>query len=211
MSFDWLNHIAESIEGQSDCPIMIMLAGPNGAGKSTFYERFLSVLEYDFFNADIAAQEVFNGHPENDDQSRQMQSSITQQVNDALSSQKSFIRETVFSDTKGYKIEELRKANALGYFVILIYIGIDSPDISAIRIQQRVKNGGHNVPAEKLPRRYTDSLVNLRNAIGIPDRTYIFDNSSAEKPLNCLLAFNGTKPLYQCDTMPEWASTISPV
>lgn len=41
----------------------------------------------------------------------------------------------------------------------------DNPQINVARVKHRFKNGGHDVPVEKITSRYFRSLDNLRAAI----------------------------------------------
>ena len=45
------------------------------------------------------------------------------------------------------------------------------------RVKNRVREGGHHVPTDKIIQRYERTLENLYEAIRIVDRSYIFDNS----------------------------------
>jgi predicted ABC-type ATPase len=49
------------------------------------------------------------------------------------------------SDRKDAKLDQLRDAQRRSSAVVLIFIGIDSPALSEIRVQGRVANGGHDV------------------------------------------------------------------
>jgi hypothetical protein len=57
--------------------------------------------------------------------------------------------ETVFSDTQGAKVDFLKECRSNGYTVVLVFIGLESADLSRGRIMERVEAGGHDVPDEK--------------------------------------------------------------
>ena len=65
----------------------------------------------------------------------------------------------------------------------LYFVCTNSPDINVLRVQQRTREGGHDVPEEKIRVRYERSLANLTQAISIAYRTYLFDNSGREASL----------------------------
>ena len=65
------------------------------------------------------------------------------------------------------------------------YQRTSSSDINVRRVQERVRNGGHDVPEEKIRSRYTRSLQNLAKLVRIADRTRVIDNSGAEPSLIC--------------------------
>src|SRR5687768_12281313 len=109
-------------------PVLICVAGPNGAGKSTFVQRYLEPLALRFVNADNIAKALFPAAPgEVAYKAAQLAEALRQ---DLAARRVTFCMETVFSDREGSKIAFLRQARAVGYFVILIFIGIESSDLS---------------------------------------------------------------------------------
>ena len=62
----------------------------------------------------------------------------------------SFCMETVFSDPYGAKLRFLRECRSKGYIVVLIFVGLDSVELSRGRIMERVEAGGHDVLDEKI-------------------------------------------------------------
>lgn len=68
------------------------------------------------------------------------------------------------------------------YRIELNYLWIPSADFSAQRVASRVANGGHDIPAEAIARRYGKSLWNLVNLyMGLADYVAVWDNSE-ERP-----------------------------
>ena len=63
-----------------------------------------------------------------------------------------------------------------GWKVVLIYLYIPSAEFSAFRVQQRFEQGGHNVPAETIVRRYPRSIKNLFLYSEVCDQTLCFNN-----------------------------------
>jgi predicted ABC-type ATPase len=95
-----------------------------------------------------------------------------------MEARQSFSFETVMSSPD--KVLFLRRALAAGYRTYLYFVATDDPDINISRVELRVKEGGHNVPHQKIKSRYYRSLGLLADAIGSSNRAYIFDNSGAE-------------------------------
>lgn len=156
-------------------PQLIVLAGPNGAGKSTYYEAFLAESPLPFLNADLFAEETGVDSLE---AAKIMDVTRDRMIADGLG----FITETVFSDPDGRKLGMLRRAIAAGFDVRLVYIGLESIELSALRIEQRLGQGGHDVPRDRLARRYERSLHNLKEAIRFVPQVVLIDNSSADEP-----------------------------
>lgn len=73
-------------------------------------------------------------------------------------------------------------AKACGYEVILVFIRLDDVSPNQARIAQRVQEGGHAVPPEKVETRIPRRLVNIQTALPLCDRVYIIDNRSLENP-----------------------------
>lgn len=94
-----------------------------------------------------------------------------------LNNTTAFSMETVLSDPVGDKLEFLRKAVRSGYFVVLLAVGLDSPEKSIERVSLRVARGGHNVKHDRIRSRYPRVLNNLSQAVGIVSLALIVDNS----------------------------------
>lgn len=176
-----------------------MLAGPNGAGKSTFYESHLSALGLPFLNADVlvahTGMDTYEAAERIDDARRIF---VTRRMG--------FVTETVFFDPVGAKVDFMAEADALGFDVQLIYIGIEDAEFSAERVAARVRAGGHDVPLEKILARYARTLENLERAIDRLPRVTLYDNSSFDEPFRLIAEFRNGKLHSSCvNPMPPWA------
>ncbi len=83
--------------------------------------------------------------------------------------------ETVMSHPN--KLDFLVSAKNLGYRVYLYYIATEDPDINVNRVSIRVTQKGHNVSNKKVKDRYYKSLQQLKGAIKLSNRAYLWDNS----------------------------------
>lgn len=90
----------------------------------------------------------------------------------------SFSFETVFSHPA--KIDILKKAQAEGFRTYMYFVATENPSVNVKRIQQRVKDGGHNVPEDKTIARYYRCLEQIRYALPYLNRAYFFDNSTEQ-------------------------------
>jgi predicted ABC-type ATPase len=184
-------------------PQLALIAGPNGAGKSTYYDAFLSDSELPFLNADLLA-----AHTGID--SFEAARTLDGERERRVANGEGFITETEFSDPGGEKLRLLEAAQAAGFDVTLIYIGVASPELSSHRIDQRIGHGGHDVPRVKLPGRAARSLENLRKSIPVLDRIKVYDNSSRELPYRLLAIFEKGELTWSTDDVPAWAKGIIP-
>ncbi len=181
-------------------PLLVMLAGPNGAGKTTFYEAHLKQLGLPFLNADVLARAT-------DLDAYRAAQTIAGIRDQLIEGKESFITETILSDPVGEKIEVLARAADAGFDVTLIYIGLESCDLSRERVHARVSAGGHDVPLDKLAARYERSLDNLKRGIVRLPRVLLYDNSSFASPHRFLAEFQSGKLIRQGEeNAPAWAS-----
>ncbi|MCF7674395.1 MAG: zeta toxin family protein [Akkermansiaceae bacterium] len=180
-------------------PRLLMLAGPNGAGKSTFFTTHLADKGLPFINADRIAAELELGAYE---AAGIAESIRVRMVNEG----RSFITETVLSDPVGAKVAFLQQAHATGYDITLIFIGLESTELSAGRVMARVQKGGHDVPSDKIMARFERTLLNLERAIDLLPQVIVYDNSSAQAPYRFLAEFRSGR-LHQRTKgpVPQWA------
>lgn len=112
----------------------------------------------------------------------------------------SFTFETVMSHPD--RLRSLRDGLRRGYRTYLYYICTDDPLINAGRIESRVKQGGHAVPAAAVADRYVRSLALLPRAIDVSSRAYLFDNSEKEHRL--VAEYEAGELIRMADDPPGW-------
>ena len=127
--------------------------------------------------------------------------------NALVCSSSSFACETVFSHPS--KIDFIRKAKENGFRVYLYFIATRDPLINQGRVENRVRSGGHDVPADKIVLRYSRCLDNLYDAICLCDKTFLFDNSESKSPFtynNFAEVLGGSCHIIST-SVPEWFVT----
>lgn len=183
---------------------MVAVAGPNGAGKSTFVETFLKSTGILVVNPDDVAKGL----------SQATRDAIAYEAarladtwrHDLVARGVSFCMETVFSDPHGAKVGFLKECQSRGYAVVLVFIGLESADLSRGRVMERVDGGGHDVPDEKIVARFPRTFINLRHALSFVNQALLFDNSSADKPYRFVAEFKDGKRRPRKGYRPAWAS-----
>ena len=181
-----------------------ILAGGNGSGKSTFYQQFLSATGLPFINADILAKQLDAEHPE---AISYKAAKLAEKLRlNLLHTGISFCFETVFSHPS--KIDFLAKAKSNGYEIILVYIHLISDQLNQARVAQRVAEGGHNVPTEKIVTRIPRTMQHVRDALLLVDTALFYDNSSYSLPFLSIAILNKGKLQIQQETLPNWAEFI---
>jgi len=181
-----------------------ILAGGNGAGKSTFYRTQLAPLGLPFVNADILAKEVYPQSPE--EHSYDAAKLATEIRFQLLHEGRSFCFETVFSHPS--KIDFVAQAKALGYEIILVFIHLDSVSLNQARVAQRLSEGGHNVPDEKVASRIPRVLQNIKKTLPLCDQVRILNNSRIDSPFEQVAVIRNGKKLQQEIALPDWAKEL---
>jgi len=181
-----------------------LLAGGNGAGKSTFYRTRLAPLGIPFVNADLVARELF---PESPELHSYEAMQIVEEIRDnLLIDGRSFCFETVFSHPS--KVDFVGKAKALDYVVILVMIHLEATSLNKARVAQRVEEGGHDVPDEKIESRIPRLLRLVRTVIPLCDYVYLLDNSLADNPFIQVLTIRNGQVEKILDPLPDWAGQL---
>ena len=170
-------------------PKCYIVAGPNGAGKTTFALTYLPTIAscLDFINAD----EIAKGLSPLDFEAgllragRLFMESLVQHIK----ARKDFAFETTLSG-RAY-LSRIKEWRLSGWKVFLFYLFIPNVDFSVMRVRQRVLQGGHDIPADDIYRRYPRSIRNLFDYAEICDYTFCFDNTGNqtipifEKSMGC--------------------------
>jgi len=182
-------------------PFLVLLAGPNGSGKTTLYEtRIARAFNAPFINADLIQRDELR---QVDMDAAYRAARIAEERRRAcLTKGQSFATETVFSHPS--KLDLIRDAKAVGYRIIVFHVGVDNPDLSVARVAERVGEGGHNVPEEKIRRRYDRNGPLIKQAVLQSDVAHIFDNSGLNMPPVRVLSFVNGHPDYSADRIPTW-------
>ena len=120
-------------------PRLWVIAGPNGAGKSTLVgarlKRYLPVV-----NPDDIARDL----PEDHQRAARAGRMALREREALLAARQTFAIETTLSGAGGLRF--IARCKAAGSRVMFIFIGLDSPGLSRMRVLDRVEKGGHDVP-----------------------------------------------------------------
>lgn len=160
-------------------PNLFIIAGCNGAGKTTasitIFPDILNCRQ--FVNADYIAA----GLSPFDVESVAIEAGriMLHRIDELIAAGEDFAIETTLA-TRSYVLL-VHRAQALGYKVSLIYIWLRSHEMAFERVAERVRNGGHNIPADVIERRYYKGLSNLfKLFMPICDTWIVADNSFKE-------------------------------
>lgn len=182
-------------------PTMIVLAGPNGAGKSTLYQtRIAPSFAGPFINADIIQRDELRDPSPAASYDAARIASLRR--TDYLTQGRDFVTETVFSHPS--KLELVDDARMRGFTVIVMHVGVDTPDLSVARVSARVEEKGHVVPEDKIRDRYARGAPLIRAAVLKADRAMVFDNSSLNQPPSHCLTFANGGLTFAVPFLPAW-------
>jgi predicted ABC-type ATPase len=159
-----------------------IIAGSNGSGKTTFARKFLP--DYakctNFVNADLIAQGLSPFSP----RIAAMKAGrlVLEQIHNLADKNSDFAFETTLAG-KSY-VSFLKNLKHRGYFIRLFFLWIPNPELALARIKDRVAEGGHDVPAADVRRRFSRGIYNLFKLYRpILDSWMLFDNSRATPSL----------------------------
>jgi predicted ABC-type ATPase len=150
-------------------PKVMVFAGPNGSGKSTATKGFR--IEGIYVNAD----EIKKQKKCSDLEAAQEAESIREFC---LSNRLDFTFETVLSTRRN--LDLLHRAKDAGYKILAVYVTTVDPQLNVMRIENRVAQGGHDVPIEKILSRYNASIKNIKELISLSNVCIIVDNTGTE-------------------------------
>lgn len=189
-------------------PFVILIAGPNGSGKTSLTRQILShnwALDAEYINPDEIAQKELGNW--NDPSKILIAAELAEnRRNTAVQERRNFVFETVFSAPD--KISFLLSCLEKGYFIRFFFISTQDPMINAQRVNQRILEGGHSVPFEKIISRYTKSIANCIRISSSVDRLYLIDNSYDGKSPQILFRAEKGIIAKQYSNIPNWAKPI---
>jgi predicted ABC-type ATPase len=188
-----------------------LLAGPNGAGKSTLYKALVASgsigSELEFVNADLYEQRHLQHIADLQKRSEAARDWADSQREALLKAKVGFVSETVFSHES--KLALINKAQATGFDVVLYVVSLDDPQRLLARVSQRVREGGHDVPAQRILDRYPRTMANLKKAVRLADLAFVYDAAEVEQGAHFLVAIcEKEKTSWLITESPRWVQTL---
>lgn len=151
--------------------IYTLIGGVNGTGKSSLtgsmrYTRsdFGVVVDPDMLTVQCGGDEYEGGKL------------AVERIENALKDGVNFTQETTLSG--GYPKRLCKRAKEAGYYIRLFYVGLDTVDESIRRIQNRVKRGGHDIPAKDVNARFSHRFEDVLKILPYCDEAKFFDNDN---------------------------------
>ena len=156
-------------------PTCWIVAGPHGAGKTTFALEYLPQIAgcRIFVNADLIADGLAPLAPE---RMRVAAGRLfLREIERNAASRRDFGFETTLSGRAHLRL--VRRLKADGWRVELVYLSLPCVEVAELRVAERVRHDGHDIPLPDIERRFVRSLDRLfDDYVTLVDRTVCFFN-----------------------------------
>ncbi len=155
-------------------PTLLVIAGCNGSGKSSF-SKALTPDNNSAYDYDLVFLDKYNSLIDNELKERMAHNlsmdNLKSNINSSIKEKSNFCYETNFNSTPLHWPEIFKKAN---YRIELAFFCLDSIEKAKKRVQIRVENGGHFVPALEIEKRYNLGFQNLNKHWKFFDAIHLF-------------------------------------
>lgn len=158
-------------------PRCVIIAGPNGAGKTTFAREFLprEAGIVHFVNADLIAAGLSPLKPEL--AALAAGRLLLSELDRLAAARADFAFESTLSGLT--YAARMREWKAAGYRIEIVFLQLASVRLALRRIGDRVKQGGHAVPAADVRRRFHRGWKNFKTTYrALADEWAVYDNSA---------------------------------
>lgn len=187
-------------------PEFWIIAGVNGSGKTTTVKNSKAgrlIGDVTYLNPDEITIDITKSKPGINLTEANLEATrrVEKLVESYLSKKESVAVETVLSSLK-YEpyIEVAKKA---GFEVNMLYVGLETLELSVERVKERVASGGHDVPLDKIQSRWPKSHDNLAKFLPKVDNAFVYSNTLPHKRILVALKQNDKIHLLDKEALPE--------
>lgn len=175
-----------------------IIGGVNGVGKSSFTgvlkgsrDDLGQIIDVDKITAQLGGDALAGGKE------------AIRRIDAALEKGVSFTQETTLS---GYRTERTaRKSREAGYSVRLYYVGLNTPEESLERIQNRVRRGGHDIDHEDVLRRFAGRWEAVEKVLPYCDTAEFYDNDNG---FRLVAEYRNGELLILGENPPQWVHEL---
>lgn len=152
------------LKGVIPLKIYTMVGGVDGTGKTSL----LGVLRAERTDLGLVADSTCDSYD--------LEPPAAPQIASALASGVSFTLETTLSGE--YPKSLCRKTKAAGYHIRLYYVGLNTPEESIQRIQNRAARGGRGTPEKVVEADFSHRFEDILKVLPYCDEAKFFDNDN---------------------------------
>lgn len=200
-------------------PSLFIITGSNGAGKSTFGHTYLPPRisqNYIPFDGDklvlqkrIELSTQIKSHKEARNVANEwVNQQFIESVKKAIRENDHFVYEGHFRNDDSWKIPKLFKRK--GYTLSLIFMGLNDPDQSELRVLERAKYGGHTVPRYEIIANFYGNLDKVNKKYKIFDEALFVDTSESAPKVLLHLRQLQIVSYTRIQEIPNWFSQFLP-
>jgi predicted ABC-type ATPase len=171
-------------------PALFIITGSNGAGKSTVGYTYLPPEiqdKYPPFDGDKLAhnkkrelrKEVISFKEAGRMADEWLEQHFRKEVKKALTQNDHFVYEGHFRDEQSWRIPKTFRRKK--YFLSLIFMGLSDPHQSELRVIERAKFGGHNVPLYEIEANFYGNLDKVNKNYRLFNELHVIDTSESLK------------------------------
>lgn len=158
-------------------PQFFILAGPNGAGKSTYGQEHVPPGTH-IFDGDLVYAELLQKYPHYDPEKLKggVPARLEIERDKAIANSKDFAFESNYSNDLAIELTEtFQKA---GHETNLIYFGLPNIEKAALRVDTRVRLGGHNISTEDIRFNFQEGIRRVKENLHRYDRIKFVDTNT---------------------------------
>jgi len=194
-----------------------VLAGPNGGGKSSILGEMMLQAGSDYINPDVEADRIRKENPAIPlEQANSIAWKLGRDLLErAIREQMTFVFETTLG---GNTITELlERSLSVGIEVRISFVCLATVEMHLKRIRSRVRQGGHDIPEQKVRERYERSRWNVIRLLPSLTELKLYDNSfeadfgeNVDPKPRLILHCAAGRIIHACELKdtPEWAKPI---
>jgi predicted ABC-type ATPase len=195
-------------------PDLYIITGANGAGKSTVGSSYLPAdiqANYPIFDGDKLAmqkqREFYKAQTPSLKEAGRMALAwlfkhFEELVTKALEEKDNFVYEGHFPENANWATPNRFKI--AGYKIHFIFFGLKDTDLSELRVMDRAKSGGHNVPTYEIERNFYGNLYQLNKKFAAIDELQIVDTSESIPKVLAFFSNGQITSAVHHDKLPEW-------
>lgn len=175
-----------------------IIGGVNGVGKSSLYGALDEdygdlgiIIDVDKITAHLGGDKIKGGKE------------AVRIINNCLENGNNFTQETTLAGKK--TLRTILAAREKGYRIHLYYIAVGSAEESILRVKNRVRKGGHDIPETDVQRRFEKRFDDLLRVLPYCDEAYFFDN---ENGYVRVAEYRNGELILSGKGSPEWIITL---